>query len=120
MISKNEAPICQTNIIHKEVVDDVREKMLNNNKIERLSMFFKAISDETRIKILFSLSHSRMCVCDIASLLGMTESAISHQLRILKQAQLVRNEKQGKVVYYSLNDEHVNTVFNNALEHITE
>lgn len=111
---------CQSNIIHDEVVNQVREQMLKQEEFEKLSLFFKAISDETRIKILFSLSKSKMCVCDIAALLNMTVSAISHQLRVLKQAELVKPEKQGKIVYYSLNDEHVNTVFNNALEHILE
>lgn len=119
-MQKNDVPLCQVNIIHDETVNSVREKMLENEQFEKLSMFFKAIGDVTRIKILHSLSHSKMCVCDIAALLGMTESAISHQLRVLKQAELVKNEKQGKIVYYSLSDAHVSLVFNNALEHIME
>ena len=98
----------------------MKSGMLENEQFEKLSMFFKAISDETRIKILYSLSRSKMCVCDLAALLDMTVSAISHQLRVLKQAELVKSEKQGKVVYYTLSDDHVNTVFSNALEHIME
>ena len=94
--------------------------MLEKEQFEKLSVFFKAISDETRIKILYSLSISKMCVCDLAALLGMTVSAISHQLRVLRAAELVKTEKQGKVVYYMLSDEHVNTVFGNAIEHIME
>ncbi len=116
----NEIETCQVNLIHEEVVNYVRENMLKNEDFSKLSLFFKAICDETRIKILFSLSKSEMCVCDIAALLGMTVSAISHQLRVLKQAQLVKFEKKGKVVYYSISDEHVNIVFSNALEHILE
>ena len=117
---KEEADICSCNMIHEDIVKYVRSKMLPQVQFEKLSMFFKAISDETRIKILYSLSRSEMCVCDLAALLGMTVSAISHQLRVLRQAGLVRSEKQGKVVYYMLSDDHVNTVFNNAIEHIME
>ncbi len=119
-MENNEVLLCQQNCIHEDVINAVKEKMLRNEDFAKLSLFFKAISDETRIKILFSLAQSEMCVCDIAALLGMTVSAISHQLRLLKQAQLVKFEKRGKIVYYSLNDEHVNTVFNNALEHVME
>ncbi len=113
-------PVCSCNTIHSEVVAKVQKEMLEKKQFEKLSMFFKAISDETRIKILYSLSLSEMCVCDIAALLDVTVSAVSHQLRILKQAELVKSNKQGKVVYYSLADDHVNVVFKNALEHIME
>ena len=120
-LDENKAvPTCSANIIHDETVAFVKSGMLENEQFEKLSMFFKAISDETRIKILYSLSRSKMCVCDLAALLDMTVSAISHQLRVLKQAELVKSEKQGKVVYYTLSDDHVNTVFSNALEHIME
>ena len=107
--AKDENEFCNCNVIHEDVVNYVRERMLEQMQFEKLSMFFKAISDETRIKILYSLSRSKMCVCDLAALLGMT-----------RQAELVRSEKQGKVVYYMLSDNHVNTVFSNALEHIME
>ncbi len=115
-----DAEFCKCNTIHDEIIAKVSEGMLEKEQFEKLSMFFKAISDETRIKILYSLSISKMCVCDLAALLNMTVSAISHQLRVLRAAQLVRSEKQGKVVYYMLSDEHVNTVFGNAIEHIME
>lgn len=120
IIDKEDADICSCNMIHEDVVKYIRSEMLPQMQFEKLSMFFKAISDETRIKLLYSLSRSKMCVCDLAALLGMTVSAISHQLRVLRQAGLVRSEKQGKVVYYMLSDDHVNTVFNNAIEHIME
>ena len=93
--AKDENEFCNCNVIHEDVVNYVRERMLEQMQFEKLSMFFKAISDETRIKILYSLSRSKMCVCDLAALLGMTASAISHQLRVLRQAELVRSEKQG-------------------------
>ncbi len=116
----SDAPVCSCNVIHDEAVRLVRENMPSDGQFQKLSMFFKAISDETRIKLLCSLSLSRMCVCDLAAALNMTVSAVSHQLRILRQAQLVKCEKEGKVVYYSLSDDHVTTVFNNAFEHISE
>ena len=117
---KDDSEFCNCNVIHEDVVNYVRSGMLEQTQFEKLSMFFKAISDETRIKILYSLSRSKMCVCDLAALLGMTASAISHQLRVVRLAELVRSEKQGKGVYYMLSDDHVNTVFSNALEHIME
>ena len=89
---KDDSEFCNCNVIHEDVVNYVRSGMLEQTQFEKLSMFFKAISDETRIKILYSLSRSKMCVCDLAALLGMTASAISHQLRVLRQAELVRSE----------------------------
>jgi transcriptional regulator, ArsR family len=85
-----------------------------------LAELFKMFGDTTRIRILWALDEAEMCVCDIAALLNMTQSAISHQLRILKQAKLVRNRKEGKVVYYSLDDEHVRLIFDQGLAHISE
>jgi DNA-binding transcriptional ArsR family regulator len=85
-----------------------------------LADLFKVFSDSTRVKILYSLQHSEMCVCDIAVLLGMTKSAISHQLRTLRQTRLVKYRKDGKVVYYSLDDEHVVNVFAQGLLHVCE
>lgn len=85
-----------------------------------LADLFKVFGDSTRVKILCALFHSEMCVCDIAALLGMTKSAISHQLRVLKQSKLIKNRRDGKVVYYSLDDEHVKTIFDQGLAHVTE
>lgn len=111
---------CSEFTVDKDVVERVSAEMLEEESYQQLSLFFKAIADQTRIKILHALSKSTLCVCEIATLLNMTVSAISHQLRLLKQARLVRYEKRGRVVYYSLNDDHVNLVFNNAMEHIME
>jgi ArsR family transcriptional regulator len=85
-----------------------------------LAELFKVFGDTTRIKILYALFASEMCVCDIASLINMTQSAVSHQLRVLKQARLVKYRKDGKVVYYSLDDEHIKHIFDQGLMHITE
>ncbi|MBE6033867.1 MAG: helix-turn-helix transcriptional regulator [Clostridiales bacterium] len=105
---------CDCNIIHEEVVNDVRRHMPDEDILLNLSDIFKVFSDSTRVKILCALFQAEMCVCDIAVLLGMTKSSISHQLRILKQAKLVNYRKDGKVVYYSLADEHVKTIFNQS------
>ena len=85
-----------------------------------LAEFFKIFGDSTRVRIICALFRSEMCVCDIAALLGMTKSAISHQLRILKQSKLVKNRRDGKVVYYSLDDEHIAKIIDQGLAHILE
>lgn len=111
---------CDCNIIHEDVVNDVREHMPEEEKLIDLADLFKIFGDSTRVKILSALFRAEMCVCDIAVLLGMTKSSISHQLRILKQAKLVKFRKDGKVVYYSLADDHVKTVFDQAMIHVCE
>ncbi len=111
---------CDCNTIHEEVVKDVREHMPDDDILLDLADVFKIFSDSTRVKILYALFKAEMCVCDIAVLLGMTKSSISHQLRILKQAKLVNYRKDGKIVYYSLADEHVKTIFDQGLIHICE
>jgi DNA-binding transcriptional ArsR family regulator len=111
---------CDCNTIHEDVVKDVREHMPDDDILLDLSDIFKVFSDSTRVKILCALFRAEMCVCDIAVLLGMTKSSISHQLRILKQAKLVKYRKDGKVVYYSLADEHVKSIFDQGLLHVCE
>ena len=111
---------CDCSVIHEEVVALVKTKMPEDDILLNLADLFKVFSDSTRVKILCALQHSDMCVCDIASLLGMTKSAISHQLRILRQTRLVKNRREGKVVYYSLDDEHVGNVFEQGFLHVTE
>ena len=101
-------------------VNMVKNKMPDEENLYDLAELFKVFGDSTRIKILWSLADAEMCVCDIAALLSMTQSAISHQLRILKQARLVKNRKEGKVVYYSLDDAHVKQIFEQGLVHINE
>jgi ArsR family transcriptional regulator len=98
----------------------VKRNMPKDEHLFDLADLFKVFSDSTRVKILCALFQEEMCVCDIAVLLNMSKSSISHQLRGLKQAKLVRYRRSGKVVYYSLADDHVKTVFNQGLSHVTE
>lgn len=111
---------CDCNVIHEDIVNTVKGKMPNEENLYDLAELFKVFGDSTRIKILCALAEAEMCVCDISVLLNMTQSAISHQLRVLKQARLVKNRKDGKVVYYSLDDAHVKQIFDQGLNHINE
>lgn len=111
---------CDCDVIHADVVDSVKKKMPEERELYDLSDFFKVLGDSTRVKIMWALDESEMCVCDIAVLLNMTKSAISHQLRSLKQANLVKHRKEGKIVFYSLADDHVKDIFEKGLEHIRE
>ena len=111
---------CDITVIHEDVVNSVKEKMPEEEIPYDLAELYKVFGDSTRVKILWALGEAEMCVCDIAALLNMTQSAISHQLRILKQARLVKNRRVGKVVYYSLDDDHVKEIFSQGLEHIKE
>jgi ArsR family transcriptional regulator len=107
-------------MIHEDVVNRVRGLMPEGGDFYKLANLYKMFADNTRLRILWALSREVMCVCDLAALLGMTKSAISHQLKSLRLANLVRYDKQGKVVYYSLSDEHVRDIFDRGFEHIRE
>lgn len=120
MEDKAKIESCSCTIIHEDVVNKVREHMPQEETLYDLADIFKVLGDSTRVKILSALFQAEMCVCDIAALLGMKQSAISHQLRVLKQARLVKYRKDGKVVYYSLEDEHVKSIFDQGLVHIAE
>lgn len=111
---------CDCSVIHEDIVNQVRDKMPQEENLYDLAELFKVFGDSTRIRILWALNESEMCVCDIAVLLDMTQSAISHQLRVLKQTNLVKNRREGKVVYYSLVDDHVRKIFDQGLIHINE
>lgn len=106
--------------INIDLVKDIKPQMPNTILLYELSDFFKVMGDGTRIQLLWALDKSEMCVGDLAVLLNMTKSAVSHQLKTLRTAKLVRAEKKGKNVYYSLNDIHVQLIFEKALEHICE
>ncbi|NLZ48994.1 MAG: helix-turn-helix transcriptional regulator [Clostridiales bacterium] len=120
MGEKDNLEICNSLTIHQDIVDKVKEHIPEEELLYDLSDLFKVFGDTTRIKILCALFQEEMCVCDIAALLNMTQSAISHQLRVLKQARLVKFRKEGKVVYYSLDDDHVKSIFDQGLNHILE
>jgi ArsR family transcriptional regulator len=111
---------CDTNCIHEDAVARVRAAMPDGASLQELANLYKMFADFTRIKILWALSYEEMCVCDLAVLLGMTNSAISHQLKSLRLSNLVRYTKQGKVVYYSLADSHVKDIFEKGFEHVNE
>ena len=111
---------CDYMHLHEKVIEQVQEEMPEEEILYDLAELFKVFGDSTRIKILYVLFQPEMCVCDIAQLLNMSQSAISHQLRVLKQAQLVKYRREGKTVFYSLADAHVNTILNQGLEHIEE
>jgi DNA-binding transcriptional ArsR family regulator len=112
--------ICTCSTVHEDVVEKVRASIPKEETLYDLAELFKVFGDSTRIRILCVLFETEMCVCDIAALLNMTQSAISHQLRVLKNARLVKYRKEGKVVYYSLDDEHVKQIFDQGLIHIKE
>ncbi len=112
--------VCECNVIHKEIVEEASKKLPQEEVIIDLAELFKVFGDSTRMKILCTLMYDEMCVCDIAHVIHSTCSATSHQLRILKQAKLVKFQKRGKVVYYSLDDEHVKEIYQKGLEHVEE
>lgn len=112
--------LCDCDVIHADVVNTVKEKMESDEALYDLADFFKVLGDSTRVKILSALDHSEMCVCDLAVLLNMTKSAISHQLRALKQANLVKFRRAGRMLYYSLSDEHIRDIVEKGMEHIQE
>ena len=112
--------VCNCSTIHEDVVERVRKLIPKEETLYNLADLFKVFGDSTRIKILCVLFETEMCVCDIAALLNMTQSAISHQLRVLKNARLVKYRRDGKVVYYSLDDQHVKQIFDQGLIHINE
>lgn len=105
---------------HQDIVDAVRREMPGEDTLYDLSELFRIFGDSTRIRILYVLFEAEMCVCDIAQLLGMTQSAISHQLRALKNARLVKSRREGKTVFYALADDHVKTIINQGLDHVAE
>lgn len=105
---------------HNDIIEKVNKNMPHEEELYDLAEFFKVFGDSTRIKILYVLLQSEMCVCDIAVVLNMTQSAISHQLRVLKQMQLVKNRREGKTVFYSLSDRHIEMIINQGMEHINE
>ena len=116
----NDVECCETIQTHKELLKVVSEKMPDEDKLYDLAELFKVFGDSTRIRILYVLFEAEVCVCDLAETLSMTQSAISHQLKILKQSKLVKSRREGKSVFYSLADGHVRTIIAQGREHIEE
>ncbi|MFT3985234.1 MAG: metalloregulator ArsR/SmtB family transcription factor [Lachnospiraceae bacterium] len=119
-MSGNDVECCETFCIHEDSLKIVNEKMPAEEELYDLAELFKVFGDSTRIRILFVLFEAEVCVCDIAEALHMTQSAISHQLKILKQSKLVSSRREGKSVFYSLADGHVRTIIDQGREHIEE
>lgn len=117
-INQTNAEACSCNVVHEDVINRVREVMPEEEILYDLADFFKVFGDTTRVKIIYALLKEEMCVCDISILLGMNQSAISHQLRVLRQARIVKFRKEGRVVYYSLDDEHVKNILEQGFTHI--
>ena len=105
---------------HEDVVEKVRQELPGEDTLYDLTELFRIFGDSTRVRILYVLFEAEMCVCDIAALLGLTQSAVSHQLRALKNVRLVKSRREGKTVFYSLADDHVKTIINQGLEHVQE
>lgn len=111
---------CDCEVIHQEMVEKIKSDFINEDLVSQLSVFYKIFGDSTRFKILYALDKGKLCVCDISALLNMSISAVSHQLKILRENDLVKTERQGKVVYYFLSDEHVQKIIECGIEHIQE
>lgn len=111
---------CNCGVQKDQNFKEIKQYLASLENSQELAEFFKVFGDPTRIKILFALRQNEICVCDIAKLLDMTPSAISHQLRVLKQAKLVKNRRQGKVIFYSLDDNHIELILKLGLEHVVE
>lgn len=111
---------CGIRMIHEDIVDRVKRQMPEKELSGGLADFFKLFGDPSRISILWALSKAEMCVCDLCALLGMKQSAVSHQLKILKHSRIVKNRRDGKVIYYTLDDDHIEGVLKLGMSHILE
>ena len=112
--------VCDGFEVHEDLLKIVNETLPEETELYDLAELFKVFGDSTRIRILYVLSQSEMCVCDIAQMLRMTQSAISHQLAVLKKSKLVKYRREGKTVFYSLSDGHVRTIIDQGMEHVSE
>ena len=120
MEKKSPIETCTSMIINHNTVQKVKDQMLDDSILHGLASFFKVFGHPTRVRMLQALLISEMCVCDLSYALNMTQSAVSHQLRLLKDARLVKSRKDGKIVYYSLDDEHISSIMNEGLKHVRE
>lgn len=118
MLTKS-AAACEENIIHLEEVQAASRRLIDSHVAGHLAQIFSALSDPTRLRIISALSDHELCVCDLAVVLGMSQSAVSHQLRLLRNLNLVKYRKEGRVVYYALDDEHIRELYERGLEHVS-
>jgi len=112
--------LCDVTVIHEDILEKVRGRLTDEKLLRKMAEIFKVMNDPTRLKIINALLLSEMCVCDIAALMGMTQPTISHHLKIMRQSELIKYRRDGKTVYYSLDDGHIETLFQNGLEHALE
>ena len=120
MIDKNGMECCDCTQVHDDIVSEVTSQLPDDEILYDLAELFKVFGDSTRIKILYALSERELCVCDISELLGVSQTAISHQLRVLKGAKLVKYRREGKNVFYAIDDDHVRSIINQGMEHVEE
>lgn len=120
MQPKDRAELCESTVIHEDVLQRVRARMPEEEPVYEVSELFRVFGDSTRARIICALNLEEMCVCDLSALLNMTQSAISHQLRVLKASRIVKSRKAGRVVYYSLDDDHIGKIFAMAFDHVME
>ena len=119
-MEKRDTPCCEEAIIHADTLMQVKSLLPEDEVLYDLAELFKIFGDSTRVKILYALLEAELCVCDIAKLLEVSQSAVSHQLRILKGGKLVKYRREGKTVFYSLADDHVRSIINQGMDHISE
>ena len=118
--SESGAPICDSPLIHLEQVRQVQSEIVTTEKAQQMAQFFGAMADPHRLKLLSALSHAELCVCDLAAVVKMSESAVSHQLRLLRNLRLVKHRREGRNVYYSLADAHIANLYREVAEHLDE
>ena len=119
-MEQEKAPCCEQEIFHEDLIASVERNLPEDEVLYDLAELFKMFADSTRVKILYALFESELCVCDIAKVLNLTQSAVSHQLRILKGGKLVKYRREGKVVFYALADDHVRSIIEMGMDHISE
>lgn len=112
--------LCRVRVIHADQVEQARRNVIPDEHLERLALIYRMLGDPTRLKILMALKHVELCVCDIAAFLGISESAVSHQLRRLRETAIVRHRREGQVLYYMLNDLHVEALLDAGIDHVHE
>jgi ArsR family transcriptional regulator len=117
---QNGEALCEVTVIHEEVLARVRGALTDEASLRRMAEMFKVMNDPTRLKIINALMMSEMCVCDIAALMEMTQPAVSHHLKVMRQGELIKYRRDGKAVYYALDDAHVGILFKNGLAHARE